>query len=132
ENVAAWLYRVARNQIINWKTKKREESYPIIWQGDEDDDKVLSDFAEILCDSDASPETEYLRSLVWEELDAALNELPVKQRDVFEKIELLGMSVKEVSKETGVSVNTVLSRKRYAVFYLRKRLQDLYLDIIVE
>jgi RNA polymerase sigma factor (sigma-70 family) len=131
ENVAAWLYRVARNQIINHGMKKREESPPV-WQSDEDDDVVPQEFAEILFGSDVSPETEYLRSLVWDELDAALAVLPDEQRDVFEKTELSGMSMKEVAEEAGIPLNTALSRKRYAILYLRERLRDLYLEIIAE
>jgi RNA polymerase sigma factor (sigma-70 family) len=131
ENIAAWLYRVARNQIIKHGAKKREEAYPA-WQSDEYDDIVLQDFAEILFDGAASPETEYLYSLVWSELDAALAELPAEQRDVFEKTELLGLSVKETAEAAGVPLNTVLSRKRYAVCHLRKRLRDLYLEVITE
>jgi RNA polymerase sigma factor (sigma-70 family) len=131
ENVAAWLYRVARNQIINHGMKKREEASPV-WQSDDDDDIVPQDFAEILFGNDLSPETEYLRSLVWDELDAALASLPEEQRDVFEKTELSGMSVKEVAEETGVPLNTVLSRKRYAVLYLREQLRNLYLEVITE
>jgi RNA polymerase sigma factor (sigma-70 family) len=131
ENVAAWLYRVARNQIINHGMKKREETPPV-WQSDEDDDVVPQDFAEILFDSDVSPETEYLRSLVWDELNAALAALPDEQRDVFEKTELFGMSMKDVAEEVGIPLNTALSRKRYAVLYLRERLRDLYLDVITE
>ncbi|MDR1357032.1 MAG: RNA polymerase sigma factor [Tannerellaceae bacterium] len=127
ENIAAWLYCVARNQIINSGVKKREEAYPV-WQGD--DDAMLEDLAEIMFDSDASPEVEYLHSLVWSELDAALAELPAAQRDVFEKTELRGLSVKETAEATGVAVNTVLSRKRYAVLYLRERLRGLYMEVI--
>jgi RNA polymerase sigma factor (sigma-70 family) len=131
EIVAAWLYRVALNQIINRKAKRHEKVCPV-WQSEGDEDVVLQDFAEIMFDSSASPESEYLRSLVWNELYAALAALPEEQRDVFEKTELLGMSVKETAKATGAPLNTVLSRKRYAVLYLREQLRDLYLDVIAE
>ena len=73
---------------------------------------------------------EYLRSLVWTELENALDELPLEQREVFELTELNGISVKELSKTTGVSVNTLLSRKHYTVLHLRKRLSNLYDEII--
>src|SRR5204863_1446558 len=129
EQVAAWLYRVARNMIINKQIKKHEEELPSFRN---DDDEVLNDFSEILFgkQTSASPETEYLRSLVWVELENALSELPPEQREVFEKNELDGLSFKEISQETGVAVNTLLSRKRYAVLHLSKRLAELYEDII--
>jgi RNA polymerase sigma factor (sigma-70 family) len=130
EQVAAWLYRVARNMIINKKNKKHEEELPF-YQNDDDDD-VLKDISEMLFSNQTSPtpETEYLRSLMWVELENALSELPMEQREVFEKTELDGLSFKEISKETGISVNTLLSRKRYAILHLRKRLSELYEEII--
>jgi RNA polymerase sigma factor (sigma-70 family) len=130
EQVAAWLYRVARNMIINKQIKKHEEELPS-YQNDDYDD-VLKDISEMLFSKQTSPspETEYLRSLLWVELEDALSELPQEQREVFEKTELDGLSFKEVSIETGISVNTLLSRKRYAVLHLRKRLSELYEEII--
>lgn len=130
EQVAAWLYRVARNMIINKQTKKREEELPSYQNDDQDD--VLKDISEILFSKQTSPspETEYLRSLMWIELEDALSELPQEQREVFEKNELEGLSFKEISEETGVSVNTLLSRKRYAILHLRNRLSELYEEII--
>ncbi|MDR2084198.1 MAG: RNA polymerase sigma factor [Bacteroidales bacterium] len=130
EQVTAWLYRVTRNTIINKGKKKREEQLPE-YQYDEDD-KMLNDFSEVLFGnaSASSPETEYMRSLVWEELEKALTELPPEQREIFELTELDGLSVKEISQATGVSVNTLLSRKHYAVKHLRKRLETLYNDLI--
>ena len=73
---------------------------------------------------------EYLRSLVWDELEDALSELPAEQREIFELTELNGIPVKEISSTTGVAVNTLLSRKHYAILHLRKRMEDLYRDII--
>jgi RNA polymerase sigma factor (sigma-70 family) len=130
EQVAAWLYRVARNMIINKQNKKYEEELPS-YQNDDYDD-VLKDISEMLFSKQTSPspETEYLRSLLWVELEDALSELPQEQREVFEKTELDGLSFKEISIETGISVNTLLSRKRYAVLHLRKRLSELYEEII--
>ncbi len=130
EQVSAWLYRVARNLIINKGTKMREEEMPTY--RDEEGDDVLKDFSEILFNSETSPspETEYLRSLVWTELENALAELPVEQREVFELTELEGIPVKEIAEAMNVSVNTVLSRKHYAVLHLRKRLAGLYEELL--
>ncbi len=127
EQITAWLYRVTRNQIIDWQRKKKED----LFAGYENDegDFILNDFAEILSDS-SNPEIEYLRSLVWEELEKSLAELPEEQRLVFELTELQGLSMKEILAQTGVSVNTLLSRKRYAVLFLRERMSELYCEIL--
>jgi RNA polymerase sigma factor (sigma-70 family) len=127
EQVSAWLYRVARNQIINWYAKKKTEPLPI--SSDDEDDDMLADFADVLFSDDSTPETEYLRSLLWAEIETALAELPPEQREVFEQTEFLSLSVKEISKITGTPVNTLLSRKHYAVLRLRERLKPLYDDI---
>jgi RNA polymerase sigma factor (sigma-70 family) len=131
EHVAAWLYRVARNAIINHGIKKREEAMPV-YPNDEPGEDMLDDFSEVLFSDEASPspETEYLRSLVWTELESALSELPPEQREAFELMELDGLPAKEIAQTTGVAVNTLLSRKHYAVIYLRKRLKALYDDIL--
>ncbi|MDR1226215.1 MAG: sigma-70 family RNA polymerase sigma factor [Prevotellaceae bacterium] len=126
EQVSAWLYRVTRNMITNKKVKRREEPLPTYQEGD-DEEEVMKDFSKVLFGGEAaSPETEYLRSLVWEELEVALAELPLEQREIFEQTEIDGLPVKEISEATGVSVNTLLSRKHYAVQHLRKRLAVLY------
>jgi len=127
EQVTAWLYRVARNTIINWGVKKREEEIPSYA---DEDDEIFKDFADILFDRASTPETDYLRSLVWEELETALSELPDEQREVFEQTELMGFSVKEVAWNLSIPTNTVLSRKHYAVKHLRKRLEGLDRDIL--
>ena len=130
EQVSAWLYRVARNTIINQNTKKREEEMPV-YQNDENDDDILKDFSELFSnESSSSPETEYLRSLVWTSLENSLAELPPEQREIFEWTELDGIPVKEISQTTGIAVNTLLSRKHYAVNHLRKRLKGLYYEIL--
>ncbi|MDR1348725.1 MAG: sigma-70 family RNA polymerase sigma factor [Prevotellaceae bacterium] len=131
DHVAAWLYRVAHNAVINHGKKKREESMPVMQTGDSDDG-MLKDISDIMFNNEfsSSPEIEYLRSMVWDELENALSELSPQQREIFELTELEGFSMKEISQITGISVNTLLSRKHYAVLHLRKRMRELYDDII--
>jgi RNA polymerase sigma factor (sigma-70 family) len=122
EQVGAWLYRVARNRIIDRFRKKREVALPEM-PGDDDDGHWLE---EVLPSADAGPEAAYARSVLLEELYAALEELPKEQRDVFIAHELDGRSFKELAVEKGVAMNTLLARKRYAVLHLRARLQTIY------
>jgi RNA polymerase sigma factor (sigma-70 family) len=130
ENLSAWLYKTARNLIINHGVKRRET---LIDDYRDDDEAALEEFSEALFsegeEASSSPETVYLRALVWEELEAALAELPAEQREVFELTELDGIPVKDIAAATGVSVNTVLSRKHYAILHLRKQLRTLYEEI---
>jgi RNA polymerase sigma factor (sigma-70 family) len=121
EQVTAWLYRVARNRITDLFRRQKAVSLndPVA-----DDDESLA-FEDLLPTPDAGPDAIYARNLLLEALDAALDELPANQREVFVAHELLGRSFKELSEETGVSVNTLLARKRYAVLHLRERLQEM-------
>ncbi|MDR1958714.1 MAG: sigma-70 family RNA polymerase sigma factor [Planctomycetaceae bacterium] len=128
ENVAAWLCRVAKNIIINRGKKKHESEMPVYF--DEGGD-ILDDFSEYLFANETPlPEVEYLRSTVWLELENALGELPSEQREIFELTEFDDVPVKIISEATGVPVNTLLSRKHYAVLHLRKRLAKLYEEIL--
>jgi RNA polymerase sigma factor (sigma-70 family) len=123
EHVTGWLFRVARNRITDLFRKKRPESF-----GDSalpDDDERLQ-LADLLPSPDAGPEALYARNVLLDELEAAVEELPAEQREVFVAHELEGRSFKAMAEETGVSVNTLLSRKRYAVLRLRERLQGVY------
>lgn len=121
EQVTAWLFRVARNRIIDLFRRQRAVSLNDSIAGD-DESRVLED---LLPSEDAGPDAIYARNLLFEALDEALDELPEPQREVFIAHELLGRSFKELSEESGTSVNTLLSRKRYAVLHLRRRLQEM-------
>ena len=129
ENTAAWLYRAARNRIIDQYKKKKESPLPASYN-EEEDEYIIDEITDILFGEEAGPETDYLRSLIFQEVDTALAELPEEQKEVFELSEFDSMPVKEIAKKTGVSENTVLSRKHYAVKHLRKRLQELYGDVM--
>jgi RNA polymerase sigma factor (sigma-70 family) len=122
EQVGAWLYRVARNRIID-RFRKKGPASEVPLDAGEEDALVLE---ELLPAPDAGPEAIYARSVLLEELEEALEELPKEQRDVFVAHEMDGRSFKQLAAETGVSVNTLLSRKHYAVLHLRRRLQDIY------
>jgi len=126
ERVTAWLFRVARNRITDlFRSKKREASTePAVTT---EDGETLQ-WEDLLPAPDAGPESAYARSVLLEEMDAALDELPEEQREVFVAHEFLGYSFKELAEQTGVSVNTLLSRKHYAVLHLRERLQSIYDD----
>ena len=126
EQVTAWLFRVARNRITDlFRSKKREASRePAVTS---EDGETLQ-WEDLLPAPDAGPESAYARSVLLEEMDAALEELPEEQREVFVAHEFLGYSFKELAEQTGVSVNTLLSRKHYAVLHLRERLQSIYDD----
>jgi RNA polymerase sigma factor (sigma-70 family) len=129
ENISAWLYRAARNKIIDLRKKKKDEPLPASYDEDEDE-YIIDEIADIIYGKEETPETETLRSLVFEEIQTALADLPKEQREVFEMTEFLGFSVKETAEKTNTPVNTILSRKHYAVKYLRKRLEELYIDVM--
>jgi RNA polymerase sigma factor (sigma-70 family) len=124
EHVTGWLFRVARNRITDLFRKKKTESFSDAAVADEDDEFLLLE--DLLPSPDAGPEALYARNLLLAELELAVDELPEEQRDVFVAHELEGRSFKAMAAETGVSVNTLLSRKRYAVRHLRERLQSAY------
>jgi RNA polymerase sigma factor (sigma-70 family) len=119
DHVTGWLFRVARNRITDLFRKKKPESFPEV-----NDDELH--FDDLLPSADAGPEALYARGVLLDELDLALDELPDEQREVFVAHELEGRSFKDIAAATGVNVNTLLSRKRYAVLHLRERLQDIY------
>jgi RNA polymerase sigma factor (sigma-70 family) len=124
EHVTGWLFRVARNRITDLFRKRKPESFSDAAVADEDDE--LLRLEDLLPSPDAGPEALYARNLLLNELALAVDELPEEQREVFVAHEWEGRSFKELAAESGVNVNTLLSRKRYAVLHLRKRLQGVY------
>jgi RNA polymerase sigma factor (sigma-70 family) len=124
EHVTGWLFRVARNRITDLFRKKKPETFSGV--AVENEDGELLQIEDLLPSPDAGPEALYFRNVLLDELELALDELPEEQRDVFVAHELEGRSFKEMAAETGVGVNTLLSRKRYAVLHLRERLQTIY------
>src|SRR2546425_12881808 len=126
-HVTGWLFRVARNRITDLFRKKTPESFSDTAVADEDDELLLLE--DLLPSPDAGPEALYVRNVLLAALELALDELPEEQRMVFVAHELEGRSFKEMAAETGVSVNTLLSRKRYAVLHLRERLQSIYDEV---
>ena len=125
KQVTAWLFRVARNRITDlFRRKRREEQRNALMPITEDG--VAVGLEELLPSPDAGPEAQLIRGLLLDEIDSALDDLPEEQREVFVAHELMGYSFNDISAQTGVSVNTLLSRKRYAVLQLRKRLRAIY------
>src|SRR5436190_15212034 len=123
-HVTGWLFRVARNRITDLFRKKKPVASSDV--AVEDEDGELLRIEDLLPSPDAGPEALYFRNVLLDELEFALGELPAEQREVFVAHELDGHSFKEMAAETGVSVNTLLSRKRYAMLHLRERLQSVY------
>lgn len=127
--VTSWLYTVAHNLIINHGKKHREFELPHVYG--EDDESFMVELSEIMVASDnENPEMLMLRNMIWDELNRAMAELPKEQREAMEMTEVQGLSAKEAAKQMGVSVNTFLSRKHYAVVHIRKRLKNLYYELI--
>lgn len=125
DHLTGWLFRVARNRITDLFRRKKPQLFSDLAEEDED---LL--FEELLASPDAGPDALYARRVLLAELESALQELPPEQRDVFIAHELEGHSFKEIAAQTGVGLNTLLSRKRYAVLHLRERLQDIYDEFI--
>jgi RNA polymerase sigma factor (sigma-70 family) len=130
DRVTSWLYSVARNKIIDRyrRDSARPKRADFELLAGTDDDAPLT-LQEILPDLDNSPESGLLREAIWDEITEALAELPAEQREIFIWNEIEERGFREIAEETGVSINTLLSRKRYAILALRKRLQSFYNDV---
>ena len=129
DEMTSWLFTVTRNRITDLYRKKKPELYPE-FTADEDDEFTSLEWTRFLEADENTPETKYVRSLVWEELAAVLEDLPAEQREVFELTEFEGLSYKEISELTGEPVNTLISRKRYAILILRERLKLIYDELL--
>lgn len=128
EQLTSWLFTVTRNKITDKQRKHKPELLEDIHAGG--DEESSFDWTELYFEKDNNPETDYLRNLFWETLQAALQELPENQKQVFVLNELEGVPFKEIAEQTGESVNTLISRKRYAVLHLRERLAGLKQDLL--
>lgn len=128
ENIASWVFTAVRNRIIDTYRKKRTSSF-----SDMNTESQIEDGGELfenyIADMSYNPETDLVRRTIWDAVQEALKELPAEQREVFEKNEFEGISFREMSEESGVNINTLLARKRYAVLHLRQRLGDLYASV---
>lgn len=128
ENIASWVFTAVRNRIIDSYRKKRAETFSEI-QSPGQADEGIDSFENFLGDLTTNPEIELMRKTIWDSVQDSLAELPDEQREVFVKNEFEGISFREMSEETGVNINTLLARKRYAVLHLRRRLKDLYFSM---
>ena len=128
EQVGSWLFTVARNKITDNYRKKKPALLDDLLP--EEDEEGMTGFRDILFDDSNNPETEHLRNIFWEVLNEALLELPREQRDVFVQNELEDIPFKEIAEKTGTTINTLISRKRYAVLHLRNRLSDLRNELL--
>lgn len=127
EQIGSWLYRVARNRIIDKYRKQKPDSLEDYGYEDEEGEFYFKD---ILLADDGTPETVYMRELFWEQLGIALAELPENQRQVFVWNELEDQTFQEISDRTGENIKTLISRKRYAVQHLRRRLESVYQEFV--
>ena len=130
EKVAAWLYRVARNKITDKYRKKRTFSLEDqqSFRGNDDGEQLY--LQDLLRSNSESPDSKFDKTLIYNAIELALDELPTEQREVFIQHELEGKSFKQIAEDTGISINTLLSRKRYAILALRKNLQELYNELM--
>jgi RNA polymerase sigma factor (sigma-70 family) len=128
ENVSSWIFTAVRNRIIDTYRKKRAETFSEMQTAEQVDDG-LDPFENFVSDLYNTPETDLLRKTIWDYVQESLSELPQEQRDVFIRNEFEGVSFREMAEETGVNINTLLARKRYAVLHLRQRLQELYYSV---
>jgi len=124
DHVTGWLFRVARNRITDLFRKKKPQAFSDVALEDEDGELLRID--DLLPSPDAGPEALYLRHMLLEEMKIALSELPAEQREIFIAHEIEGRSFKELATESGINMNTLLARKRYAVLHLRERLQNIH------
>lgn len=124
EQLTAWLFTVTRNKITDKQRKQKPELLNDLFS-DTDDDDARFDWSELFFDNSDNPETTYLRNLFWETLHEALDELPNAQKEVFVLNEIEGVPFKTIAEQSGETINTLLSRKRYAVLHLRERLASL-------
>ncbi|OJX60813.1 MAG: hypothetical protein BGO89_04410 [Candidatus Kapaibacterium thiocyanatum] len=125
ENIASWVFTSVRNRIIDSYRKKKTDSFSDL-SSPSDRDEGLENVERFLGDFSYNPEQDLVRKTIWEAVLKGLDELPVEQKEVFVKNEFEGVSFREMSEESGVNINTLLARKRYAVLHLRKKLQELY------
>ncbi|MBW0160525.1 MAG: sigma-70 family RNA polymerase sigma factor [Sediminibacterium sp.] len=127
EQLTSWLFTVTRNKITDKQRKKKPELLEDLYVSDSDEGFEWSD---LFFDDKNNPESEYMRSLFWDALYTALNELPAPQRDAFVLNEIEGIPFKEIAEQTGDTINTLISRKRYAVLHLRERLGTLKNELL--
>lgn len=128
ENVSSWIFTAVRNRIIDTYRKKRAETFSEMQTAEQIDDG-LDPFENFVSDLYNTPDTDLLRKTIWDYVQESLAELPDEQREVFVRNEFEGVSFREMAEETGVNINTLLARKRYAVLHLRRRLQELYSSV---
>ncbi len=126
ENIGSWVFTAVRNRIIDSYRKKRAESFSDLQGPGQHNEDFNDAFENFLKDNSSNPDNDLQREIIWRELNNALNELPKEQRLVFVLNEFRGVSFKKMSEKSGININTLLARKRYAVLHLRRKLKDLY------